>query len=39
MAQILDGLKVSKEVKQEIKEEVQKFLPVKDVHHTWLQFW
>ena len=26
MAQILDGLKVSKEVKQEIKEEVQKIL-------------
>ena len=29
MAQILDGLKVSKEVKQEIKEEVQKILSTK----------
>ena len=35
MAQILDGLKVSKEVKQEIKEEVQKILSnKKDVLRT-----
>lgn len=35
MAQILDGLKVSKEVKAEIKEEVEKILPTKEEHHIW----
>ena len=35
MAQILDGLKVSKEIKQEIKAEVEKFLKAKEEHHIW----
>jgi methylenetetrahydrofolate dehydrogenase (NADP+)/methenyltetrahydrofolate cyclohydrolase len=33
MAQILDGLKVSKEIKQEIKEEVRKFFPKRRAPH------
>lgn len=35
MAKILDGLKVSKEVKAEIKQEVEKILLIKEERHIW----
>ncbi len=35
MAEILDGLKVSKEIKAEIKTEVEKILAGKEELRTW----
>ena len=39
MAQILDGLKISNEIKQEIKAEVDKIKASKKEFRIFLQFW
>jgi len=39
MAEILDGLKVSKEIKEEIRAEVEKLLKTTDVRRIWSRYW